>query len=456
MLIIAAVAITGVLAIHLNTAQVLRQAKKEENRKRMRDEMKRVKDILGMNVAVSEQLLERITPLFEGKIVLTDSSNRPTVSTIADRKLESIRPVLKPPAPEHSTITRNAVGERDYFVVADRLPGGDGNVYLIFEAEKIERPPEEPTTAVMIVAGLALLAVLGVGWMIARTITRPIKELAARTGEIAGGELDRPIDVRGGGEISALADAFNKMLSGLKTYRERLVTSERLAALGRISAGIAHEIRNPLNSISMNVQLMEKEGKLDRESLRIISNEVQRLKLVMDELLDFARTPASSPTECNINDLVDEVLGLMGRQLEHCGVSVEKDCRASGNVRVDTHRMKQVIMNLLLNAMQAMPSGGTVRLQTETGAAPAGRRVLRCSITDTGHGIPEEDRGKIFQPFFSTREGGSGLGLAICKRIVEEAGGILDFASGEKGTTFWFEIPTSDDEFLLHRKGVRR
>ena len=441
LLIIAVVAITGITAIHLNTAQALRRAKEEESRNRMRDEMKRVKEILGMNVAVSEQLLERITPLFEGKIVLADSSNRPAVSTFTPGQLEKVRSILRPPGDKKPAISRAGVGEEDFFVVADRSPKGDGYLYLVFRAEKIGRPPEEPTTAIIIVAVLALLVVMGVGVIIARTITRPIKELAARTGEIAGGRLDKPIDVKGGGEISALVDAFNRMLSGLENYREKLVASEKLAALGQISAGIAHEIRNPLNSISMNVQMMEKEGKLDKESLRIISNEVQRLKLVMDELLNFTKSQASSPTPCSMNDLMDEVLGLMRRQMEHRGVSVMKDYQDSTEVRVDTNRMKQVIMNLLINAMQAMPAGGEITLQTETLARPDGGKVVRCSITDTGHGIAEENAEKIFQPFFSTREGGAGLGLAICKRIIEEAGGVLGFFSSEDGATFRFDIP---------------
>lgn len=446
LLIIAAVAISGGLVMHLNTAQVLRRAKEEENRSRMRDEMKRVKEILGMDVAISEQfLLDRITPLFEGKIVLTDSSNRPTIRTIADRQLERIRPILRPPDGNPPSITRAAAGEDDFFVVADNLPKKTGHVYLVFEAEKIGSPPEEPATAVMVVAALSLLIVLGVGIIIARTITQPIKELVARTGEIARGELDKPINLKGGGETSALAEAFNKMLSGLKSYQERLITSEKLAALGQISAGIAHEIRNPLNSISMNVQMMEREGAPDRESLRIILNEVKRLKLVIDELLDFARSPASSPTQCDVNGLMEEVLDLMQRQMEHCGVSVTKDFRASATVRVDTNRMKQVIMNLLLNAMQAMPGGGRISLRTENRAAD-GRPLVRCGVTDTGHGIRDEEREKIFQPFYSTRTNGAGLGLAICKRIIEDAGGTLDFASGATGTTFWFEIPAIENQ----------
>lgn len=437
LLIIAAVGITGALAVRLSTARTLRQAKEEENFSRMRDEMKRVKEILSLDIPVSKPLLERIKPLFEGQIVLTDAGNRATYSTLESAETERTRPMLKAPGKDTPAITREAVGVKEYFVVADRLPKTGGNVYVVFEAEKVGSAPEEPATAVIIIAAGALAAVLGLGVWIARTITRPIEELARRAGEIRGGELDRPVDVKGGGEIGALAGAFNGMLAGIRAYQERLVESEKLAALGQIAAGIAHEIRNPLNSISMNVQVMEKEGQLDRESIRIIRNEVERLKIVIEELLDFARSPAGEAGPCDVNEIVGEMVGLMERQLSHCGIAVESECRATRRVTADANRLKQVMMNLLINAMQAMPSGGKIWVRTEDVAE--GR--VRCSVRDSGKGVPEALREKIFQPFFTTREGGSGLGLAICRRIIEEYGGKMDFASDDTGSAFWFELP---------------
>jgi signal transduction histidine kinase len=442
LLIIAAVVITGALVIPLNTARVQRQAAEEENRRRMRDEMKRVKEILALDIPVTEPLLKRIKPLFEGQVILTDASNRPTLATIDGAHVESIHNLLRAPEKDAAlpAITRATAGTRDFYVVADRLPKTGGYVYLAFEAGKIGGPPEAPVTAIMIVAGAALVAVLGVGVWIARTITRPIKELARRAGEITGGELDRPVDVRGGRETNALADALNKMLAGLKDYQNKLVASEKLAALGQVAAGIAHEIRNPLNSISMNVQMMEREGKLDTESMRIIRGEIERLKMVIDELLDFARTPADEPVRCDLKDLAGEVLDLMRRLMEHCKIAVETEFAASGRVFADANRLKQVLMNLLLNAVQAMPAGGRIALKTEDRVA-AGSPTVRCSVRDAGGGVPEQYGEKIFQPFFTTREGGSGLGLAICKRIIEDHKGTIGFANNAVGATFWFELP---------------
>jgi signal transduction histidine kinase len=443
LLIIAAVGITGALAVRLSTARTLRRAKEEENFSRMRDEMKRVKEILSLDIPVSKPLLERIKPLFEGQIVLTDAGNRATLSTLDGAEMERIRPILRASggAGGAPSIAREAVGVKEYFVVADRLPKTGGNAYLMFEAEKVGSAPEAPVTAVIIIAAGALAAVLGLGVWIARTITRPIEELARRAGEIRGGELDRPVDVKGGGEIGALAGAFNGMLAGIRAYQERLVESEKMAALGQIAAGIAHEIRNPLNSISMNVQVMEKEGQLDGESIRIIMNEVERLKIVIEELLDFARSPAGEAGPCDVNGIAGEVLGLMERQLAHCGITVEKDCGARGRALAEANRLKQVMMNLLINAMQAMPSGGKIWVRTEDRKWEGGGDAVRCSVRDSGKGVPEALREKIFQPFFTTREGGSGLGLAICRRIIEEYGGKMDFESDETGSAFWFELP---------------
>jgi signal transduction histidine kinase len=189
----------------------------------------------------------------------------------------------------------------------------------------------------------------------------------------------------------------------------------------------------------MNVQMMQREGKLDPESLRIVQDEVQRMKIVMDELLDFSRTPASSPVTCDIGELAGEVLRLMKRQFEHCGIVVKEVFRAKAYVKVDTNQMKQVIMNLLLNALQAMPGGGCVTVRTED----RGGATVRCSVCDTGLGVGEVDRDKLFQPFFSTREGGTGLGLAICRRIIEECGGEIGLENREDGATFWFELPVA-------------
>jgi signal transduction histidine kinase len=437
LLIIAAVGITGMLAVRLNTARVLRDAREQD----MKDEMKRVKEILSLDIPVSEPLLQRIKPRFEGRIVLTDESGKITYSTLAAAEKENVRGVLQPPRAEEEppAIRPEKIGAKEYFVVADNLPKPGGHVYLVFESEKFPSPPEVPA-AVIIVAAAALAAVLCVGVWVARTITRPIKELAQRAGQISGGELDRPIEVKGGGETAALADAFNRMMTGLKAYQRRLVASEKLAALGQVAAGIAHEIRNPLNSISMNVQIMEKDGSLDTEAVRIIRNEIARLKIVIDELLDFARSPAGETAPCDVSGLAGEVLDLMQRQLQHCAITVEKDLRAEARVLADANRLKQVIMNLLINAMQAMPSGGKICVATEVRSG-AGGEFVRCGITDSGGGVPETIRDKIFEPFFTTRDGGSGLGLAICRRIIEEYKGTIDFASNEAGTTFWFELP---------------
>lgn len=439
LLIIAAVFITGALAVRLNSARVLRQAQEQENLDRMRDEMKRVQDILAFPVPLTNEFLKEIKPLFEGRIVLTDTQNKVTLTSTDEKERDSFRAILKPPAEtdkQRPVITRKTVGGRDYYVVADSLRRTGGYVYLIFSAEKLAPPPEAPVTAISLIAAGALIAVFGLGVFIARTITRPIKELARRSAEIAGGNLDRPLAPTGRDETAALAASFNHMLAGLKNYQEKLIASEKLAALGQVTAGIAHEIRNPLNSISMNAQMMEKTGAIDREALRIIKNEIQRLRLVVDELLDFARSPVSEKSLCDLNALFDEVLDLMQMQLEHVGVAVRRNYAAGAVASVDANRLKQVAMNLIINGMQAMPSGGTISVTTELRGAK-----VRCYVADTGEGIPPENRDKVFRPFFSTRAEGSGLGLAICKKIIDECGGEIGFETGEAGTTFWFELP---------------
>jgi signal transduction histidine kinase len=200
-----------------------------------------------------------------------------------------------------------------------------------------------------------------------------------------------------------------------------------------MAAGVAHEIRNPLSSIKMTVQML-RESIPDREACDRVLREIERLELITAEL-----TGASQPLRlerASLARVADEVLDLMGPRLAHLGVAVEKRYAAVHDVAVDGARFKRCLMNLVLNGAQAMPSGGPLVVELE---ARGGR--VRLGVVDAGGGVPEALKDRVFDPFVTTKPDGVGLGLALTKRIVEDHGGAIGFDPLPRGTRFWIEWP---------------
>lgn len=223
--------------------------------------------------------------------------------------------------------------------------------------------------------------------------------------------------------------------------RERLRQSEKLAALGKLSAGLAHELRNPLNTISMLIYAMSQEMLPDGSfaaDLNVVQNELRRMSLLIEQFLEFARPRPPHFQRERLEEIIEETLLLIGPEARARGIMVYKEWTEDlPRVWVDGAQMKQVFLNLLLNALQAMPNGGklTVRLHVSGGS-------LLAAIADEGEGICPEVRANLFQPFFSTKQGGTGLGLSISQRIVESHNGRLRlFSQPGAGTTVVVRLP---------------
>jgi signal transduction histidine kinase len=228
--------------------------------------------------------------------------------------------------------------------------------------------------------------------------------------------------------------------------RERISTqlqvSERLANLGRITAGVAHEVKNPLNSMRLwleNLKASLPEGDtMPQKAVRVLDSEIDRLDTVVKRFLDFTRPPEMHQEETNLKDLLEDVLVVGRPQMDRSNVKVE--ARFATDVPlvvVDRELLKQALMNLILNAVQAMPGGGRLTVSLERRGEMAG-----IEIEDTGRGIPPEHTQRVFQLFFTTRPGGSGIGLASAFRTVQLLNGSIDFKSEVgRGTTFRIELP---------------
>jgi signal transduction histidine kinase len=280
--------------------------------------------------------------------------------------------------------------------------------------------------------------------LVAHWVCRPVRRLATDAERLARGGLEaqlRPGPQAARDEIGRLADAFHAMVQSLRRSQEDLVKAERLAATGKLAATVAHEIRNPLTSLRMTVQLLAQRASdaATGEAYQVVLSEIDRLALIVEELLTFARPRPPQRVPTDLNRLAAESVKFLQRQFDHARVQarLEPDAGLPSGLALDPDKMRQLLYNLLLNAMQAVVRGGTVTVRTQW-QADARRAILE--VADTGPGIAAEVRERLFEPFVSTKPGG-GLGLAVAKQIVEEHAGRIGFETSQAGTTFRVELP---------------
>jgi two-component system sensor histidine kinase AtoS len=253
-----------------------------------------------------------------------------------------------------------------------------------------------------------------------------------------------------------MEEKIQKTTAALTKTEAELIRSEKLAALGQLAAGIAHEIRNPLTSINILIHSLRESlssKNSHREDLKVIEEEIDRINEIVDRFLRFARPSPPLLEKAEVPIIFEETLQLLRPQVEKQRISVQKNFSSLPPITIDKEQMKQVVLNLLLNAIQAMPEGGRLRL---SGKIPTGNQWIQLSIQDTGIGIPPEDMDKLFDPFFSTREGGIGLGLSIAHRIIDQHHGRIEVESTlDKGTLFTIWLPLeqrNEDADHTHRR----
>ncbi len=303
------------------------------------------------------------------------------------------------------------------------------------------------------VAGIFLSTVVGIwlGWVVFRRVLDPIRDMA--TGTAQDDAEHSPVD----NEVEALGDKLRTLITDvgdvqkqLDASRESLMHSEKLALVGKLAAGVAHSIRNPLTSVKMRLFSLERSLVLDdnqREDFEVVSEEISHVESIVKNFLEFARRPKLHPRRQSPSDVVDTSLRLLRHRLESNGIEVHlrRDAKLP-EVPLDSDQLKEVFVNLFINACDAMVSGGTITVTEETGLIDPMGEVAVIRIADNGPGIPKDIMDKIFDPFFSTKEEGSGLGLAIARRVVEEHGGWLHVRPGEDGGAV----------FIIALPGVRR
>ncbi len=305
-------------------------------------------------------------------------------------------------------------------------------------ALRLEREEDRAVWLTLLLAVIAIGVGVAVMWVATRTV-RPLRTLADRAKEIARGDYKQRVDASSPDEIGALGREFNAMAAALDEREQRLIRSERLAAVGKIAAQITHEVRNPLSSIGLNAEMLEEETQGEARKLaRAIVKEVDRLTEITEEYLRFARLPRPKLEREDLGELITSLIAFMHQELAARGVVVDVQLEPDlPPVAADEHQLRQALLNLMRNGVEAMGQGGRLTLTARRVPDAGDGRSVELTIADSGEGIAPEHLPKIFDPFFSTKEGGTGLGLALTQQIIVEHGGRIDVQSQPgRGTTF--------------------
>jgi len=304
-----------------------------------------------------------------------------------------------------------------------------------------------------IVAGSAILCVLLLAVLLAfvlvHQILGPVRRLALEADREPGkGDADDEVKALSR-SVRGLLEEFDVAQTELEKSREHLLQAEKLAAVGKLAAGMAHSIRNPLTSVKMRLFSLQRTlelSNLQQEDFQVISEEIHHVDTIVQNFLEFSRPPKLKMQSISPSEVVDLVLRLLEHRLALSDVQVKLERESPlPKTEADPERLKEVLVNILVNACDSMPDGGSIVIREDWSRNPSSEPAVVIRISDNGPGVAESIQERIFEPFFSTREEGSGLGLSIAARIVEEHGGTLELVSREgEGAAFIITLPVKE------------
>jgi len=349
----------------------------------------------------------------------------------------------------------------DEMVHAIPLKGQEGQLLGVLLAGNSRRTYVElnrrvRAAALMVGGGGILLAILLSGWAAAR-VTRPVEVLAAAARDVAGGNWNTQVEVNSADELGELAESFNRMTRELLQQRDQLVQTERVAAWRELARRLAHELKNPLFPLQLTVENLirarqqspEQFEEIFLESSTTLLAEIANLKAIISRFSDFSKMPHPQLQRVQLNEIVQGVGRLFQAQLQasnppaiECAFELDEHLEP---IAADAELLHRAISNLLLNAMDAMPQGGTVRLRTwKTDNS------VYLEVSDTGTGLTSEECERLFTPYFTSKQHGTGLGLAIVQSIVSDHDGKISVQSSPgRGTTFRIELSKNPEKLKL-------
>jgi signal transduction histidine kinase len=305
------------------------------------------------------------------------------------------------------------------------------------------------TMTVAAIPGVVVSSIL-LAYILLNQVLGPIRQLAKETyPDNADASVDDEVKALERGVYTLMEDV-DETKTKLEKSQKHLLQSEKMATTGRLAAGVAHSIRNPLTSVKMRLFSLSRSLDLSmtqREDFDVISEEIGHIDTIVQNFLEFSRPPKLKMQKVSPSDAVDMAIRLLSHRLEMCDVQVElnRETRLPETI-ADPDQLKEVLVNLMVNASEAMGGGGRIIITEEQAMAEPLGPALVIQVGDNGPGVPKSIRTKIFEPFFSTREEGTGIGLAMARRIVEKHGGWLDLRSNEgEGATFIITLPLKEN-----------
>ncbi|GMU20538.1 MAG: hypothetical protein AMXMBFR13_06350 [Phycisphaerae bacterium] len=362
---------------------------------------------------------------------------------------------------EGATYNAPAFAVNDWYITAyepirdpnDRVIGA---LYVGVLQEPFTRTRTAIVHTFLVVVSATTLVILLLLYVVTRQVLRPIQRIAEMSRRVVGGDLSARVGLRPPGELGQLCVAIDRMADAVAEREEQLKLatrrqigqSEKLASIGRLAAGVAHEVNNPLTGVLTFTHLLRGKPNLDeqdRADLDLVIRETTRVRDIVRNLLDFARESPSRKQPLDLNELIRHVTRLLASQKEFRRIRiVEHLTQGLPAVLGDQNQLQQVLLNLSLNACEAMPEGGTLKLNTQVRADE-----VIVTVADTGHGIGSEDIDKIFEPFYTTKPQGkgTGLGLSVSYGIVQQHGGNIEVTSEPgKGTVFTVALPLKAEQ----------
>ena len=304
-----------------------------------------------------------------------------------------------------------------------------------------------------------ILLGLALGLLLARSITHPIYELVLKVKGATHNGIVEKVNIANETELEHLdkyvrnlIEKINEVNKDLERSQQMLIRSEKLAALGKMAAGLAHEIRNPLTAVKMLIFSLQNEVTGDSQlsnDFAVIVKEIDRIENFIQNFLDFARPPKPNFSFTDVNETVKQTLNLLSPQIKNAKLELVENLNTSGvMVYSDREQLKQVLVNIIMNAIQTMPTGGKLNVATSTdGESQDLSTYLKIKISDTGTGISHEMLDSIFDPFVTSKEDGVGLGLSIAHQIIANHGGWIEATNNkDKGATFIINLPLRKKE----------
>ena len=340
----------------------------------------------------------------------------------------------------------------DIPIIVDNEKRGYVRLHLLFDDlnEMIRATYRRRILATLTLFLFGMAGVVALSYRLARSLD----EVVDAASRVAGGDLSVRVTTKRRDEIGRLIGTFNQMVERLREQRAlevRLRRAERTSAIGRLASAVAHEIRNPLNLISLSIGHLGTEYRPDdparaEEYSRVVDSvraELKRLNGMVSDFLSYGRPPRLTPRPCRIEEIIEEVLSLTAAKARAQGVEiVTRHAPDLHEISADVDGIRTCFLNVVDNALQAMPSGGKLTIEARQGRVGGGAGAVTVAFRDTGPGIAALDIDRILEPYFSTREAGMGLGLAITQRIIEEHGGRIRVESEPRvGTVFYLDVP---------------